>query len=50
MAFDNTLWGGRVIDESDDSESTQAIRELNDRLASDSRVTVAMLTVAMASR
>jgi caffeoyl-CoA O-methyltransferase len=45
MAFDNTLWSGSVIDESDESESTQAIREVNDRLVSDSRVTVAMLSV-----
>jgi caffeoyl-CoA O-methyltransferase len=45
MAFDNTLWSGSVIDESDDSESTQAIRDVNDRLVSDPRVTVAMLSV-----
>jgi caffeoyl-CoA O-methyltransferase len=45
MAFDNTLWSGRVLDADDDSEDTKAIRKLNDRLASDSRVTVAMLTV-----
>jgi caffeoyl-CoA O-methyltransferase len=45
MAFDNTLWSGRVTDESDDEETTTVIRELNDRLASDSRVTVAMLSV-----
>ena len=37
MAFDNTLWSGSVIDESDDSESTQAIRDVNDRLVSDPR-------------
>jgi caffeoyl-CoA O-methyltransferase len=45
MAFDNTLWSGRVIDQEDDTEDTKTIRELNDRLANDSRVTVAMLTV-----
>jgi caffeoyl-CoA O-methyltransferase len=45
MAFDNTLWSGSVMDESDHSESTQAIREVNDRLVSDPRVTVAMLSV-----
>ena len=45
MAFDNTLWSGRVLDEDDDSEGTRVIRELNDRLASDPRVTVVVLTV-----
>lgn len=45
MALDNTLWSGRVLDESDDSDETRAIREVNDRLASDDRVVVAQLTV-----
>jgi caffeoyl-CoA O-methyltransferase len=45
MAFDNTLWSGRVLDEDDDSEGTRAIRELNDRLAADDRVVVVQLTV-----
>ncbi len=45
MALDNTLWSGRVLDESDDSAETKAIRELNDRLAADDRVIVAQLTV-----
>jgi predicted O-methyltransferase YrrM len=45
MALDNTLWSGRVLDESDDSDETKAIRELNDRLAADDRVVVAQLTV-----
>ena len=45
MALDNTLWSGRVLDESDDSDDTKAIRELNDRLAVDDRVVVAQLTV-----
>ena len=40
MALDNTLWSGRVLDESDDSDETKAIRELNDRLAADDRVVV----------
>jgi predicted O-methyltransferase YrrM len=34
-----------VLDESDDSEDTRAIRELNDRIASDPRVTAVQLTV-----
>jgi caffeoyl-CoA O-methyltransferase len=34
-----------VIDEKDDEESTRAIREVNDRIANDERVTAVMLTV-----
>jgi len=45
MALDNTLWSGRVLDESDNSDETKAIRELNDRLAADDRVVAAQLTV-----
>ena len=45
MAFDNTLWSGRVVDPENDAEGTQAIREVNDRIASDSRATAVMLTV-----
>jgi caffeoyl-CoA O-methyltransferase len=45
MAFDNTLWSGRVLDDEDDSEGTRAIKELNDRLASDDRIVTVQLTV-----
>jgi caffeoyl-CoA O-methyltransferase len=45
MAIDNTLWSGRVLDESDDSEDTRAIRELNDRIAADELVVAVQLTV-----
>jgi caffeoyl-CoA O-methyltransferase len=45
MAIDNTLWSGRVIDDSDDSPPTRAIRELNDRIAADERVIAVQLTV-----
>ena len=45
MALDNTLWSGRVLDDSDDSEATHAIKAINDRIASDERVTSVMLTV-----
>jgi caffeoyl-CoA O-methyltransferase len=44
MAFDNTLWSGRVLDP-DDSPGTRAILELNDRLASDPDVVVVQLSV-----
>jgi caffeoyl-CoA O-methyltransferase len=45
MAIDNTLWSGRVLDESDDEETTRTIRELNDRIAADDRVVAVQLTV-----
>jgi caffeoyl-CoA O-methyltransferase len=45
MALDNTLWSGRVVDAGNDEEGTQAIREVNDRIASDSRAIAVMLTV-----
>jgi caffeoyl-CoA O-methyltransferase len=45
MAIDNTLWSGRVLDESDDSEATRAIREINDRVAQDDRVVAVQLSV-----
>src|SRR5213075_1603212 len=45
MAFDNTLWSGRVLEKDDEEETTSVIRELNDRLVGDERVTVVQLTV-----
>jgi caffeoyl-CoA O-methyltransferase len=44
IAFDNTLWSGRVIG-GDDSDNTRALRELNDALVADQRVVCALLTV-----
>ena len=44
IAADNTLWSGRVLDESDD-EGTRAIKAFNERVKSDARVTSVMLTV-----
>jgi caffeoyl-CoA O-methyltransferase len=45
MAIDNTLWGGSVLDEQSDSETTGVIRRLNDRIAADGRVVAVQLTV-----
>jgi caffeoyl-CoA O-methyltransferase len=45
MAIDNTLWSGRVLDDSDDEETTRVIRELNDRIAADERVVAVQLSV-----
>lgn len=44
IAFDNTLWSGRVAGD-DDSAATRALRRLNDTLVADRRVTCVMLTV-----
>lgn len=46
IAFDNMLWGGRVVDPRAEDEDTLAIRALNRRLAGDDRVSLAMLPVA----
>jgi caffeoyl-CoA O-methyltransferase len=45
IAVDNTLWSGGVVDDSDDSVDTRAIREFNDRVRSDERVVCVQLTV-----
>jgi caffeoyl-CoA O-methyltransferase len=45
IALDNTLWSGHVLDDSDDSVDTRAIREVNDRVAADERVVAVQLTV-----
>src|SRR4051794_40782536 len=45
IAVDNTLWSGKVLDESDDSESTVAIRAFNDHVRADDRVVCVQLTV-----
>jgi caffeoyl-CoA O-methyltransferase len=45
IAADNTLWSGRVIDESDESEGTRAIKAFNEHVRADSRVVSVMLTV-----
>ena len=46
MLFDNVLWGGAVVDESNQQKTTVAIRELNDHLLTDSRVEIAMLPLS----
>ena len=46
IAFDNTLWGGRVIDRDADDADTMAIRAFNRRLVDDDRVSLSMLPVA----
>ncbi len=46
ILIDNVLWGGAVIDDSDQSDDTLAIRKLNKFIYNDSRVELSMLPVA----
>lgn len=45
IAADNTLWGGRVLDETNKSTSTEAIRAFNTRVRTDPRVRCVILPV-----
>ena len=45
IAIDNTIWSGRVADLNEQDKDTVAIRRLNEKLFSDERVTLSMLTV-----
>jgi caffeoyl-CoA O-methyltransferase len=45
IAADNTLWSGRVTDESEQDDSTQAIRAFNDHVRDDDRVVAVMLSI-----
>jgi predicted O-methyltransferase YrrM len=45
IAVDNTLWGGSVIDPEKQSESTQALREFNERVAKDRRADIALVPI-----
>lgn len=46
ILIDNTLWGGRVIDENQQDVDTQAIRNLNKKLQSDPRIELSHLPIA----
>jgi len=46
LAIDNVLWSGKVVDPKDQSESTSAIRALNDHVAADDRVDAVILPIA----
>ena len=46
IAFDNTLWGGEVLDKDTEDTNTRAIQALNARLAEDERIKVCLLPVA----
>lgn len=45
IALDNVLWGGSVLDQSDTSEDTVAIRDFNARLAEDDRVDLSLVPI-----
>jgi len=45
IAFDNTLWDGRVADAQDRSASTTAIRALNEKVCADPRVTASLVPI-----
>ena len=46
LLFDNVLWSGKVIDESDQDPDTVALRAISGIAGKDDRVDAAMLTVA----
>ena len=45
IAIDNVLWGGSVIDSKRNDEDTKAIRELNDFIINDERVSISMVPI-----
>ncbi|HVY29194.1 MAG TPA: class I SAM-dependent methyltransferase [Polyangiaceae bacterium] len=45
LAVDNTLWSGAVADPRDQNESTRAIRQLNAKIAADSRVSASLVPI-----
>ena len=46
VLLDNVLWSGQVVDDSDQSDDTVALRAVNDHVAADERVDVVMLPIA----
>ncbi len=46
VLVDNVLWNGQVVNESDQTSSTRAIREFNDFVVNDERVEAVLVPVA----
>lgn len=46
IAVDNVLWSGQVADDSIQDDSTQAIRQFNEKLYRDERVTLSLVPIA----
>lgn len=45
IAVDNTLWSGRVLDDDDHSEDTDAIRLFNQKLHEDQRIDLSLVPI-----
>ena len=45
VMFDNTLWGGSVANPTDEDQDTLALRELNDGLHKDRRVSISLVPI-----
>ena len=45
ILFDNTLWGGAVADPQKQDDDTRALRELNDRLLADRRISLSLVPI-----
>jgi caffeoyl-CoA O-methyltransferase len=46
ILLDNVVWSGQVINAADKSESTEAIRKINDLIAADNRVEAVMIAIS----
>ena len=46
IAFDNTLWGGAVLEDDAEDKDTRALQALNTKLAGDERVSICLLPLA----
>lgn len=46
IAIDNVLWGGKVADNTIQDKNTQAIREFNQKLQQDQRVSLSVVPIA----
>lgn len=46
ILLDNVIWSGQVINAADKSESTEAIRKINDLIAADNRVEAVMIAIS----
>jgi predicted O-methyltransferase YrrM len=46
IAFDNTLWHGRVLDEDPEDEDTRALQALNEKLSGDERISLCLVPFA----
>ena len=46
IAIDNVLWSGRVADSQTKESSTKKLRELNEKLHKDQRITLSMVPIA----